>query len=218
MSRGFTPSKKKLKNLTQYRDLSEEEFEKIYKEKFVGENTLNFINLEERKSQLRDRLAADYDLDDMKANDLIQLDALILAMIQLDDLENYAYVIRQEISPDNAINLERINKIITALRNDISSLSTDLQLVKKARDKNREVSLAQRWDNLTKRAGEFYKSKMLYIYCTKCKTLLATVWLIFPDGKNKLSLHCDKCENSFDVELAPLYLEKNKNLPDVMET
>jgi hypothetical protein len=212
------PNKKKLRNLGQFKDMSDEEFDIYYKEKYLDENLLDFSNeLEEEIARRRKLLEEDYDFEDMKANDLVQLRSLILAMIQLEDLELEAHELRQDVASNNILILDKINRMMSALRSDISDISEDLQLTRKIRAKSKDVSLAKKWEDLRARASEFYKKKMLYVFCEECRTLLATVWLIYPDEEsNILKLKCNKCGNTFNQELSVLYEQKHSNLDDIL--
>jgi hypothetical protein len=96
-----SPNKNKLRNLVQYRDLSDEEFEEKFQELLVQQDKLDIDEeldiLEERISKKINDLGGDYALEDMKANDMVQLRALVLAMIQLEDLEKESYLLRKDI-------------------------------------------------------------------------------------------------------------------------
>jgi len=224
--RKFTPTKDRIRNLKQYKDLSEDEFDKTYEALFVDrdyqEPTLDYdlVDLErEQKERVQarlDKLGEDYDLSDMKSNDMMQLESLAQAMIQLEDLEKVVYKRRLDINDDNVFTLEKLNKVLSDLRADVSKISTDLQLTKKIRNQSKDVSIAKRWDELTRKAYEFYKQKMLYIFCPQCKMLLATIWLQYPNNTGTaISLHCERCGNIFNQSLAGLYETGNKNLEDV---
>lgn len=215
----YTPNKKRVRNLAQYKDMSEEEFDDFWDEQGVeeGNNKEIFEELQARIKEKLDELEKDYDFSDMKANDMAQLESLIMAMLQLDDLEQEVYKRRNDISDTNILVLEKLNNMLSKLRSDISTISTDLQLTKKIRNKSKDVSVVQRWTELSKKASEFYKQKMLYIFCPDCRTLLANIWLLYPDEeKNKLILFCDRCNTKHEINLNELYDTGNKNLPDII--
>ena len=216
--RHFTPTKKRLRNLPQYKRMSDEEFDDWFEETYGNENeeVETLEDMEELIDERFKKINDDYDLDDLKANDLMQLRAMLLAMVQLEDLEEQSYRMRTRIDSANVLVLEKVNRMMSALRSDISMLSEDLQLTKKIRSKSKEVSVAKRWDSLTDQAYDFYKKKMLYIFCEDCRMLLATVWLNFPDNeRNIIKLNCDRCSTTHTVMLSPLYETKNKNIQDV---
>lgn len=218
--RFYIPSKKRTRNLKQNQKMTDEEFDEFWNKEY-GENTEDDKEiLAELKARTQEKLAElekDYDFSDMKANDRTQLESLILAMLQLDDIEKEVYKRRNNLTDTNILALEKFNKILSQLRSDISTISTDLQLTKKIRNKSKDVSIVQRWEELSKKATQFYEQKMLYIFCPDCRTLLSTTWLLYPHGeKNKITLYCERCHTKHDILLSELYETGNKNLPDVV--
>ena len=210
------PDKRKLRNLKQYKDLSDEEFDEIWEEK-LEEIEVTPEMLEERISERLDELAEDYDMEDMKSNDRIQLRALVLAMIQLEDLEQTAWTIRQKTGYQDVQILEKINKILGGLRDDISKISNDLQLTRKIRKQSRETTVLDWIADLRGKAHKFYKHRMLYIFCPECKMLLSTIWLNYnSEKKNSIKLKCRRCEHEFTQDLAPLYETDNKNIEEIV--
>jgi RNase P subunit RPR2 len=218
--RFYIPSKKRARNLKQNQKMSDEEFDEFWNEEY-GENTEDDEEiLAELKARTQEKLAElekDYDFSDMKANDMTQLESLILAMLQLDDIEKEVYKRRNNLTDTNILALEKFNKILSQLRSDISTISTDLQLTKKIRNKSKDISIVQRWEELSKKASQFYEQKMLYIFCPDCRTLLSTLWLLYPHGeRNKIILYCERCNTKHEILLSELYETGNKNLPDVV--
>jgi RNase P subunit RPR2 len=218
--RFYIPSKKRARNLKQNQKMSDEEFDEFWNEEY-GENTEDDEEiLAELKARTQEKLAElekDYDFSDMKANDMTQLESLILAMLQLDDIEKEVYKRRNNLTDTNILALEKFNKILSQLRSDISTISTDLQLTKKIRNKSKDISIVQRWEELSKKASQFYEQKMLYVFCPDCRTLLSTIWLLYTtDKKNKITLYCERCNTKHDILLSELYETGNKNIPDVI--
>lgn len=215
----YIPSKKRTRNLAQYKGMSDEEFTEFWEERYgeLSEDDQEILEeLKQRTKEKLNELEKDYDFSDMKANDMMQLESLILAMLQLDDLEKDVYKKRNDLSDSNVLVLEKLNKMLSQLRADISTISEDLQLSKKIRNKSKDVSVVQRWEELSRKASEFYKQKMLYIFCPDCRMLLSTIWLQYPDvEKNKITLFCDRCKTKHEITLYELYNLGNKNLPDV---
>ena len=93
--RTFTPKKSRLRNLVQYRDMSDEEFDEWFEDKYrnfydeTDEDEIESIlddELEERIDEYIKKLGEDYDLNDMKVNDMLQLRALAMAMIHAIEL------------------------------------------------------------------------------------------------------------------------------------
>jgi len=211
--RGVLPDKRKIRNLKQYQDMSDSEFEEQFSESVASTSSIR--ELSERIDAKLVLMGEDYDMDDMKSNDKIQLRALAQAEIQLEDLENVAYTLRQDIQIDNVLVLEKVNNIMSKLRNDISMIQEDLQLTRKIRKESKEASVISYIDTLREKAKKFYKEKMLYIFCPECRMLLATIWLHYKDADSSVKLHCKHCNKDVKVSLVPLYDSGNRNLEDV---
>jgi hypothetical protein len=209
------PNKAKMRNLKQYKDLTDEDFDDVWEDREVA----LAISPEVLEKQIKEKIAElsnDYDMDDMKSNDKISIRALVLAQIQLEDLEQVAFSLRQEVDNQSIQVLEKVNKILTALRNDISSISNDLQLTRKVRKQSREASVIDALADLKAKARKFYKQKMLYVFCPECKMLLGTIWLQYSDEETILTLKCKRCGKELKQELTKLYETDNKNLDDVV--
>jgi hypothetical protein len=210
------PNKNKIRNLVQYRDLTDEEFEEVW-EDMILETEVSPEMLEKRVKEKLDELAVDYDMEDMKINDMGQLRSLALAQIQLDDLEQVAFETRQHTDSTSVQILEKINRILSGLRDDISKISADLQLTRKIRKQSRESSIIDSINDLRSKARKFYRERMLYVFCPECKMLLATLWLNYSSEEyNKLQLKCGRCNHKFTQDLAPLYEINNQNVEDVI--
>lgn len=211
------PNKAKLRNLKQYQGMSDEEFEEAINE-LQEDYDVSPERLEEKIKEKQNELAKDYDLSDMKANDLAQLRSMILAMIQLDELELTAFGLRKDADDAQTIQiLDKISGIQNRLIKNISDISEDLQLTRKIRKQSKEASVIDAINDLKEKARIFYKQKMLYIFCTECKMLLSTLWLNYPDSQvNNIKLKCERCNHVEEIELAPLYETDNKNLDDVV--
>lgn len=211
------PNKAKLRNLVQYRDMTDEEFDVVFDKLKDNIDKSEDINLEDRIKETIDRLALDYDLSDMKSNDMVQVRALALAQLQLEDLELEAFKVRQDAVDGTTIQiLEKLNRILSSLRDDITKISNDLQLTRQIRKQSKETTVIDAIKDLKTRAYKFYKQKMLYVFCPECKMLLATIWLQYPDTKTKITFTCKRCNNRFTQELSELYNTDNKNLDDVV--
>ena len=210
------PDRRKYRNLVQYKDMTDEEFDEVWKEK-IKEIELSPEILEQLVVNKIEDLGQDYDLEDMKANDMVQLRALALAMIQLEDLEKIAWRTRQETNYESIQILEKINRVLSTLRSDISNISSDLQLTRKIRKQSREASVINAIDDLRDKARRFYRERMLYIFCDSCKMLLCTTWLMYSENEdNFITLECNRCKNKMKVKLCDLYHTDNKNLEDLI--
>ena len=217
--------KSRMRNLKQFKELSDEEFDSKF-EDMVGANTEKQIlpirtteEMEELVDEKLSEFADDYDLSDMKINDRLVLRNLIRSLVSLEDFEDISQVLRGDaINRDNIIVFDRISNVMSRLRSDISSMQNDLKLTRRIRKDSREEDFISYLENLKIKARKFYKQKSLHIFCPKCRFLLATVWLLYPDEHNFLHLECGnkKCRHLVRIEpLSKLYDTDNKNLDDV---
>jgi chromosome segregation ATPase len=167
-------------------------------------------SVEERLAKLNE----EYDLSDLAANDRMQLVGLAEAMTQLDQ---YTALLNRELDQeDDDINISRIKnlqRLISDARKDISSISDDLKISRKIREKSEE-DLTTYIASLKERAANFLEDRLSYIYCTECKTLVATMWLLDYNKGGKSNFVCSKCGQSFLV--VHNSLEKRKNVDDAL--
>lgn len=208
-----------LRNLPQYTEMDDKEFEKIFQEIVAGYTIEKSIeDIEDEIEVKMEEFKSDYDLSDMKINDKIVLRNLIQAIISLEDFEKLYIQLRGEVSDSNILLLDRVSGIMNKLRKDISDMQNDLKLTRKVRKESREDNFIDWLDDIKDRAQQFYKDKMLYIFCPECKMLLATVWLLYPDADNSLQLKCQReaCGHEFSVQLSELYETGNQNTEDVI--
>ena len=209
-----SPIRKKVRNLKQYRDLSDEEFEVEFL-KLSAEPVYDAVDLEEQIEEKLKDFGEDYDLSDMKINDRLVLRNLIIAIITLEELEETFASMRTDISEGNMLMVDRLAGVMSKLRKDISDMQNDLKLTRKIRKEGREESFLAWMDKMKERAAEFSREKSLSIFCPDCRMMLSSLWLIYPDGDNKISLHCKRCDKFVEVELKYLYDTDNVNLDDV---
>ena len=91
-------SKESLRNLSQFKNLSDEEFEEVWKER-QAKRLITFKpkqDLEDRILDMMEEFRVDYSLDDLKFNDTQVLRALIRALLTLKDYEDTLYDIQNE--------------------------------------------------------------------------------------------------------------------------
>lgn len=212
-----SPTRKKVKNLKQFADMSEDEFEKHFQG--ITEPDDSSVNLKELEGKVKKKLiefGEDYDLSDMKVNDKLVLRNLILAIISLEDLELDFAGIQTDISDRNILLLDRLSNVMSRLRSDISKMQNDLKLTRKIRKEGQEETFLAWMDKVRNYANEFYTEKTLSIFCLDCRRYLASVWLLYPEGVNTMTLKCVNCGNYTEVEsLKDLYETGNRNLDDV---
>lgn len=188
------PNKTKLRNLKQNKDLSDNEFEKMYEDKYLSVEKSKVF--EKRIQEKLQEFANEYDLSDMKINDRESLRALVQAVIALEDYEQLLFQLRNEeesVNADNVYIFQQVNKVASDLREDISKLQNDLKISRRSRKSDQDASFIDYLESVKAKARKFYDAKMSYIYCPKCHTLLGTIWTLYPDEKkNKVRLVCNR--------------------------
>jgi len=222
MPRLQASSKKRIRSLRQYANMTDSEFDELWEEKITGvEGIQEFENRIQRKI---DTFAKDYDLEDLKANDKLTLRALAQAYITLEDLENYSYRERLGgISEDKILSMEKVNNMMATLRKDISNMQNDLKITRRIRKGDKEESVINYIEDLKIKAKKFYEQKMSYVFCPKCNMLLGTFWVLYPEGKNKITLTCnrklqtgEKCGHTFTVNTKELLERRGTNKPELV--
>lgn len=216
------PNYTKIRNLKQYASLSDDEFNEIWEKKITGvEQNSEF---ESRIRRKMDEFAKDYDLDDLKINDRLVLRALVQAIISLEDFENHLYNFRVNgIDEADVIKLDKITNLMSGLRDSISKMQNDLKITRRIRKGDREESTLAFLENLKLKAKEFYESRMSYIWCPKCRMLLCTAWLLYPEeAGNVFSLVCRRplqngeiCGEKIKITSKELMSKRGINIDDV---
>jgi hypothetical protein len=211
-------SKAQMKNLYQYRDLTDEQFDSMW-EKKVYEDT-HSVEFDNRIDKKIEEFSQDYDIDDLKINDRETLRAFVQAIIALEDYERIVFDIRSQdtISQININVVDRISKVMSDLRKDISRFQEDLNITRKIRKSDKESSVVAYITNLKEQARQYYESKMSFIYCDKCDMLLGNLWTLYPEEDNKLILKCSrtlddgsKCGNKVTVTTKQLMDNRGTN-------
>jgi len=221
----YIPPRNKLRTLRQYKDLTDEEFEIMYEEKLVGiQRNRAFEKVIQRK--ITD-ISKDYEVDDLNSNDHMTLRALAQAMIDLEALELENHKMKREGLDMTNINLlDRMSRMRSDLRADISKMQTDLNISRRVRKQDTNTSVKDQFEDLKKKAKEFYQQKMSYVFCPECKMLLATIWTLYPnEEKNKLTFVCNraledgsKCGHKFTVTTKELMEKRGTNNEDIPES
>lgn len=181
---------RKMRNLRQYKDLTDEEFEEVISK--MEMDAAPSQALEKRIEKRLDDFGEDYDISDLKINDRLVLRALIQAILQLEDLEQAANRLREGgIEQSSIAMLRELNNMMSNLRKDISTMQEDLKITRRHRKGDKEASVISFLEDLKIKAKQFYESKMSFIFCTSCGELLATIWTQYPDKKgNTIKLVC----------------------------
>lgn len=191
-TRASMPNRKKMRNLKQYKDMSDEEFSDTFAKKLVNAETDK--DFEDRIERKINSFGKDYDLDDLNSNDKLILRALAQALLTLEDYETIEYRLRKDgIDLDNILVLDKISRMKSDLRSDISKMQDDLKITRRIRKSDKEATVLQVVEDLKRKAREFYESRMSLIFCPKCNTLIASIWSLYPrENKNKFIFICNR--------------------------
>ena len=189
---GKSTSPAKLRTLSQYKDMTVEEFNLAMSKKELSIESSKV--LESRIEDKLEQFSEDYDLTDLKINDREVLRGMIQSIISLEDYEQYLFKLRAEgISPENILVIDKIQRVMSDLSKRISEAQNDLNITRKVRKSDKETSVIAHIDWLKEKARTFYASRMSYVFCPKCHTLLCTIWTLYPkQERNKIALVCER--------------------------
>lgn len=194
-----TVNPNKLRNLPQYKKMSDEDFEQVYLK--MRTNAAPIQDFERRIELKLNEFEQDYDLNEMLINDKLILRALAQALIELEDLEVMSYRLRMEaegdagLTGDITLKMDKLSQNKNKLRQDISKLQDDLKITRKVRNSDKDESAKSFLEDLKRKAKKFYDEKMFYIYCPECNSLIGTIWLQNWESKqNVINLSCPKCK------------------------
>jgi len=213
----------KLRNLVQYKDLSDEEFaEEMDKLINKDEEELN-RRVQEKWAEFEE----EYDIDDLKVNDREVLKALIADIISLEDLKIQHLSLRKHSAESESalVALDRLTRVMNNIQSSISKAQEDLKITRKIRKGDKESSVADYIDKLKLNAKRFSRQTMVYVFCPKCKNLLGTVWVQnSEDKRNAAVFHCNrildddtKCGETVKVKIAELYENGGTNISEIPE-
>jgi RNase P subunit RPR2 len=193
-----TVNPNRLRNLPQYKKMSDEDFEQVYLK--MRTNAAPIQDFERRIELKLNEFEQDYDLDEMLINDKLLLRALAQALIELEDLEVMSYRLRMEaegdagLTGDITLKMDKLSQNKNKLRQDISRIQDDLKITRKVRNSDKDESAKSFLEDLKRKAKKFYDEKMFYIYCPECNSLIGTIWLQSWESKqNVINLFCSKC-------------------------
>ena len=224
------PDRRKFRGLKQFQDMTDDEFQTYWD---VKDNEGTLIVPDESSEDFEERIIeklkgfeVDYDLSDMKFNDRETLRALVQSLIQLEDLEQYSYVIRNAargIDLNNLTLLDKVAQQMSRTRLDMLKMQEELKISRKIRQGDKSLKALDEIEKLKNLAKQFYEEKMHYIFCPKCKMLLSTAWFLYDDADNVLKFHCRRpletggvCDKVFEVTSAEMLAKKGSNTPEVM--
>jgi len=184
---------RKLRNLKQYKDLSDEKFKEVMEEFDNAITVVDYEDFEERVIEKLEEFGKDYDLSDMKFNDMETLRALCQAIVALEDWEEEMFALRATGDFRYSLTIiDKLSAVMTNLRRDISKMQEDLKITRKIRQATREESARAELQRQKDLATKFYEKRMMYIYCEKCNMLLTTAWFLYPGKENTVSVKCNR--------------------------
>lgn len=221
-NRGKSKNRNKIRNLAQFRDMTDEEFDAIMERKDT--TVAPSRDLEGRIQEKLDNFSNDYDLSDLKINDRDVLRGMIQNILAKEDYEQYLFNIRADgFSDEKLATIDKIQKVISDLGKSISDAQNDLNITRKIRKSDQETSVVAYLEDLKVKARRFHESRESYIFCPKCNTLLCTMWVLYPNNDNALRLVCTKeqedgspCGETVTVKTKDLLANRGTNAPEVM--
>lgn len=205
-------NKKRLRNLAQYRHLSDEEFDQIWDDYKSQESS---PDIEQKIQETMQRFSEDYDLSDMNANDRLALRELAKIFILLDDLYE---IERKAIENGEMMKISAISKIRKDLIDGSSKIQADLNITRKSRQTDVGESLDTYLPSILKKARNFLSQRLSYIYCPQCRMLTANTWFADWEQNNTVTITCPRqeCGHVFSVSSKMLAENKNKNVDNVL--
>lgn len=219
-------SKARMRNLKQYKSMSDEEFEEVYSD-YMREQETDFDRIfQSRVDEEYKKFEEDFDLSDLKANDLITLREFLTTAVQLEFInKDINLMLRDGITEQNSNAYNQLNRTKSDLISNLTRLQDILNITRKNRTSNKDSDTVTFIENLVVKAQEFYKQKMDWVFCPKCNTLLATIWWLYPEEKeNEIILKCNRRYNDGnlcdgEVHLTSKWLlengkTNNKEIPD----
>lgn len=211
-------SAESLRNLPQYKGKTDTELEEIA-------DKLNEGTVQERTQETLERLMVDYDISDLAANDELVLWQLASTFVRIDDV---SALLDEAIHDGDVAAVQKLQQVQTGLVRDASSMQSDLNITRKARRGDKEADTVTFIEDLKARAKKQLESRLSYIYCPKCKMLVATAWFLYPDEpRNAIRIKCKRlvsfddeiyCDHEFTVTSKDLKENGNKNIDDVIDT
>jgi hypothetical protein len=228
-TRAEVPDRRKFRGLKQFKDMTDEDFQAYWdaqdRESTIIVSPVSPLEFEKRIEKKMAGFADDYDLSDMKFNDKETLRGLCQALIQLEDLEQVSYGIRNDLRGIDLSNLTLLDKIaqqMSRTRLDMLKMQEELKISRKVRKLDKNISAIAELDMLKQKAKAFYEQKMIYIFCPECKMLLGTAWFLFNDADNVMRFDCHRildtgelCRHVFDVKSKDVF-KQGSNTPEVM--
>lgn len=224
LSKDIEKRKNQLRHLRPFKKLMETDPEKAedFLDRVAENKTVNFLYEKRIKDKIKE-FEKDYDLSSLKANDMMQLRALIQSIINLEDYEQAYYKIQKKIfdgvdTQDDLLKLEKLSKIMDTLRVSISRFQEDLKISRRIRQSDEESNLVDYISKLKNKAKNFYESRHVRIFCPECNTLIFTGWFLYPSSfKNYINVFCDRCKKDYKFKIKDIYENGMTNYKDIPE-
>lgn len=208
-----------MRNLVQFKDMSDEDFSKYYED--YSESVIQNEDFQSRIDEKMKGFEKDYDLSDMKFNDLESLKALCQSIVFLEIFDDYSFRLLQgeKINVNSLTLLDKLETWKNNLRKSISSLQEDLKITRKTRKSDQSQTIIQEMERIKKLANKFYEQKMAYIFCEECDMKLSSIWFLYPLANNILKLECKRCGHKTTIKTKDIYVDKNvsnkSDIPDL---
>lgn len=205
-------SRNSLRNLPQYKVMSEEEFDSALETLSSLDDDPDF---EQKVQSVISELGRDYVIEDLNINDKLSLEELA---------RSYTYVASLSMIERECLRNGDLQKmrIVSSIKKEyidaISRIQNDLNITRKSRQTDEGESLGAYLPSIQKKAKNFLSQRLAYIYCPECKMLVSTTWYSDWQGDNVMSLTCprDGCGHKFTTSSSHLARNKNKNIDGVL--
>lgn len=215
-----TPSKNSLRNLPQYKNMPQEEFDAMF-----DDNSFELEHdqeMQDRVDSMYKQFEDSYDLSELMPNDRAVLFSMIRDIIRLEDLDKMITSESKNITPDNILGIKLLSEITERLKVSISKAQDDLKISRKVRKSDKEESVLAYLEDLKIKSKKFYYRKHLLILCPKCNELLFSGRWLYPDySGNKVILSCHRkfpdgnyCDGHVEISSKELLDRGGSNFPD----
>lgn len=208
-----------LRNLRQYQDADSTQLEQVIQ-------GISFDNDDEKRVyDYIAKMSEQYDVSEMNENDSAALKDLATISIRIQDLDQ---VLRNKLVNRESVDWSEIHwitDILTDLRKSRQQIEESLNITRKARQGAESASVVDAIESYKLRAKKLLEERLSYIYCPKCKLLVANVWMLSPGAGNSFTFTCPRdlgegktCGHKFSITGTELMEKKNKNIEDVLDT
>jgi hypothetical protein len=189
-----TTTKEQLRKLTQYRDLTDAQFDEVWAKRDVG---ISHNKLYEERIKVKiDEMKAEYDFSDLKPNDWNQIRSLAQLQIDLEDLNLMLFAARTKKNSAgetvfDAIEYKTLSQVRDSLVDRISSVQNDLQITRRVRRNDQATSVMDEITKLKEKINHFAEHKTKKLICPKCNRWIGQLYLLFWNApKTKIQIQC----------------------------